>query len=92
MCKKASRHLNVLKRIGINLCRFGKLNIYITHSSCQIIIIALSSGNTKKIEKIQERLFRIIYQDFKFGYDTFLVNLDNLHKSQTTESNSTRGF
>ena len=28
VCKKASRQLNVLKRIGRNLCRLGKLNVY----------------------------------------------------------------
>ena len=27
VCKKASRQLNVLKRIGRNLCRLGKLNV-----------------------------------------------------------------
>ena len=42
--KKASRQLNVLKRIRRNLCRLGKLNIYIIHLSCQILTIALSSG------------------------------------------------
>ena len=28
ICKKASRQLNVLKRIGKHLCKLGKLNIY----------------------------------------------------------------
>ena len=28
VCKKASRQLNVLKRIGGNLCKLGKLNVY----------------------------------------------------------------
>ena len=28
ICKKASRQLNVLKRIGKYLCRLGKLSIY----------------------------------------------------------------
>ena len=28
VCKKASRQFNVLKRIGRNLCRQGKLNVY----------------------------------------------------------------
>ena len=27
-CKKASRQLGILKRIGKNLCKLGKLNIY----------------------------------------------------------------
>ena len=28
VCKKASRQLNASKRIGRNLCRVGKLNVY----------------------------------------------------------------
>ena len=28
ICKKASRQLEILKRIGNNLCKLGKLNIY----------------------------------------------------------------
>ena len=28
VCKKASRQLNVLKRIGGNSCKLGKLNVY----------------------------------------------------------------
>ena len=31
ICRKSSRQLNVLKRIGKYLNRFGKLTIYITH-------------------------------------------------------------
>ena len=38
VCKKASRQLNVLKRIGRNLCRLGKLNIYYSFimSTCHV--------------------------------------------------------
>ena len=43
VCKKASRQLNVLKRIGRNLCSLGNL-MYIILSLCQISTIALSSG------------------------------------------------
>ena len=31
VCKKASRQLNVLKRIGGNLCKLGKLNVYYSY-------------------------------------------------------------
>ena len=30
VCKKASRQLNVLKRIGGHLCKLGKLNVYLS--------------------------------------------------------------
>ena len=44
ICKKASRQLNVLKRIGkyMIMCILGKLNIYFIYSSCLISITVLS--------------------------------------------------
>ena len=69
ICKKASKQLNVLKRIGKHLCRLGKLNIY--HSFilsnfdyCPLTWHFCGEVNTKKIEKIQERALRFIYSDY----------------------------
>ena len=77
MCKKASRQLNVLKRIGRNLCRLGKLNIYYlfimsNFNYCPLVWHFCGEDNTKKIEKIQERALRFIYQDYNSSYDTLL--------------------
>jgi hypothetical protein len=77
ICKKASRQLNVLKRFGNKLCRLGKLNIY--HSFilsnfnyCPLTWHFCGEQNTRKLEKIQERALRFIYNDHASNYDSLL--------------------
>ena len=75
--KKASGQLNVLKRIGRNLCRLGKLNVYYSFimsnfNCCPLVLHFCGKVNTKKIEKIQERALRFIYQDYNSSYDALL--------------------
>ena len=60
ICKKASRQLNVLKRIGKYLCKLSKLSIY--HSFilsnlnyCPLAWHFCNEQNTRKLENIQER-------------------------------------
>ena len=77
VCKKASRQLNVLKRIGRNLCRLGKLNVYYSFimsnfNYCPLVRHCCGEVNTKKIEKIQERALTFIYQDYNSSYDILL--------------------
>ena len=65
VCKKASHQLNVLKRIGGNLCKLGKLNVYYSYimskfNYCPLTWHFCGEKNTKKIEKIQERALRFI--------------------------------
>ena len=55
ICRKASRQLNVLKRMGKYLNRLGKLTIYMHHSFilsnfiyCPVICHFCSEANTKK--------------------------------------------
>ena len=77
VCKKASRQLNVLKRIGRNLCRLRKLNIYYSFimsnfNYCPLVWHFCGEVNIKKIEEIQERALRFIYQDYNSSYDTLL--------------------
>ena len=74
VCKRASRQPNVLKTIGRNLCRLGKLNVYYSFimsnfNSCPLVWHFCGEVNTKKIEKIQERALRSIYQDYSSSYD-----------------------
>ena len=78
ICKKASKQLNVLKRIGKHLCRLGKLNIY--HSFilsnfnyCPLTWHFCGEVNTKKIEKIQERALRFNYSDYSSSYESLLI-------------------
>lgn len=78
ICKKASKQLGVLKRIGKNLCKLGKLNIYHSFilsnfSYCPLTWHFCGEANTKKLEKIQERALRFIYNDYVSDYDTLLA-------------------
>ncbi|CAM1330052.1 Uncharacterised protein r2_g3912 [Pycnogonum litorale] len=77
MCQKASRQLNVLKRIGKYLNRLGKLTIY--HSFilsnfnyCPVTWHFCSEQNSKKMEKIQERALKFIYDDCDSSYESLL--------------------
>ena len=77
MCRKAARQLNVLKRIGHNLNRLSKLTIYYSFimsnfSFCPLTWHFCSEANTTKIEKIQERALRFIYNDKNSSYEKLL--------------------
>ena len=78
ICKKSSRQLNALKRIGKHLNRLGKLTIY--HSFilsnfnfCPLVWHFCGEVNTKKLEKIQERALRFIYDDHQSTYNALLI-------------------
>ena len=69
MCKKAARQLAVLKRIGHLLTIKGKLAIFNSFiesnfNYCPLIWHFCSQTNTKKVEKIQERALRFIYNNY----------------------------
>ena len=77
ICKKAARQLNVLKRIGQYLNKLAKMNIYHSFimsnlSYCPLTWHFCSERNTNKIEKLQERALRFIYDDNTSSYDTLL--------------------
>ena len=77
MCRKAARQLNVLKRIGHHLNRLSKLTIYYSFimsnfSFCPLTWHFCSEANTAKIEKIQERALRFIYNDKNSSYEKLL--------------------
>ena len=74
ICKKASRQLNVLKRIGTHLTKLGKLTIYYSFimsnfNYCPLVWHFCGETNTKKIEKIQERALRFIYNEYTSSYE-----------------------
>jgi hypothetical protein len=78
ICRKASRQLNVLKRMGKYLNRLGKLTIY--HSFilsnfnyCPVIWHFCSEANTKKMGKIQERALKFIYNENHSTYEELLA-------------------
>ena len=77
ICKKASRQLNVLKRIGTHLTKLGKLTIYYffimsNFNYCPLVWHFCGETNTKKIEKIQERALRFIYNEYTSRYEDLL--------------------
>ena len=86
LCRKASQQLAVLKRIGKHLCHLSKLTIFHTFilshfNFCPLAWHFCNSGNTKKLEKVQERALRFIYSDYISDYNTLLekAHVSSLH-------------
>jgi hypothetical protein len=83
ICRKASRQLNVLKRMGKYLNRLGKLTIYCSFILSNInywpvICHFCSEANTKKMEKIHEsaaRALTYIYNENHSTYEELLAKL-----------------
>jgi hypothetical protein len=77
ICKKASRQLNILKRIGKYLNRLGRLTAYCSFilsnfNYCTVTWHNCSENNSLKMEKIQERALRFIYDDYNISYENLL--------------------
>ena len=78
ICKKAAQQLNVLKRIGSVLTRANKITIFYSFilsnfNFCPLVWHFCSKKNTRKIEKIQERALRFIYEDLESSYESLLL-------------------
>ena len=77
ICRKASQQLNVLKRIGCFLSKLNKLTIFHTFilsnfNFCPLAWHFCNKSNTSKLEKIQARALRFIYEDYGSTYDELL--------------------
>ena len=77
LCRKAAQQINIMKRLGKHLNRLNRLTIF--HSFmlsnfnfCPLSWHFCSEGNTKKIEKVQERALRFVYDDFVPTYEELL--------------------
>ena len=75
-----------MKRIGKNLCRLSRLTIFHSFilsnlSFCPLTWHFCGKSNTDKIEKIQERALRFVYDDYCSSYDQLLskANLPSLY-------------
>ena len=86
ICRKASQQLNILKRLGIFLNKLTKLTIFHTFilsnfNFCPLAWHFCSETNSKKIEKVQERALRFVYEDFSSSYEQLLekVGMPSLH-------------
>lgn len=86
ICRKASKQLAVLKRIGRFLKKQGKMVIYNSFiasnfSYCPLAWHFCSSSSTNKLEKVQERALRFINNDFTSSLPDLLkqTNTQPLH-------------
>ena len=86
ICRKASKQLAVLKRLGRFLTKQGKLTIYNSFimsnfNYCPVAWYYCSMTSTRNMEKIQERALRFINDDFVLPLSDLLVsnNTDFLH-------------
>ena len=77
ICIKAGRQLNVLKRLSSQLSTENKLCIFrcfvLSHFNyCPIIWHFCSKQNTIKLERLQERGLRFVYNDYVSSYTDLL--------------------
>ena len=77
MCMKAARQLNVLQRISkfLNLeCRLLAYKSFIrsNFNYCPVIWHYCSKTNTEKLEKLQFRALKIVFNDYKSCYEDLL--------------------
>ena len=86
ICKKAAQQLNVMRRIGHNLSLLNRLTIFHTlvlsnFNFCPLAWHFCTESNTKKMEKLQERGLRFVYNDFFTSYEDLLTKakLSTLH-------------
>ncbi len=98
LCKNAARQLNILYRFkGISDLK-EREKIYHTFilsnfNYSPIVWQFCGKVNTKKIEKIQERALRFMFNDKKSSYSSLLEKMWLQHSSYKTYKNySNRGF
>ena len=77
ICRTSARQLAVLKRLGHLLTLKGKLAIYKSFIECNFNYCPLiwhfcSQANTNKLEKIQERAIRFIYNNYSSSLSDLL--------------------
>ena len=77
VCRKASQQLNILKRLGRYLDRLSKLTIFHTFilsnfNFCPLAWHFCTDKNSKKLEKVQERALRFVYDDYTSSYINLL--------------------
>jgi hypothetical protein len=77
LCKKASRQLNAFKRISNNLSIIEREMIYNSFivsvfNYCPLIWHFCKKSDHRKVEKINERALRVVYNDYNKTYDELL--------------------
>ena len=82
LCKKASRQLGVLKRIGRFLTKQGRMIIYKSFilsnfNYCPIVWHFCSKRSSQKMERIQERALRFVLDDYESSFTDLLCFTDS---------------
>ena len=78
LCKKAAAQLNVLKRLK-SFIGFAEREVlvqsfvYSNFNYCPLVWYFSSSKSLQKLERIQERALRFLYNDHKSSYDDLLI-------------------
>ena len=90
ICKKAARQINVLLRLSNVLNQETKILIYKSFiysnfNYCHLVWHFCSKASTDKLEKLQFRAVRLVFNDFTSSYDDDLLtkaNMPTLHISR----------
>ena len=89
ICKKAARQINVLLRLSKFLSTETKVLIYKSFirsnfNYCPLVWHFCSKTSSKKMEKLQYRALRLVFNDFVSSYESLLdrVNMPTLHISR----------
>lgn len=80
VCKRASRQANALGRIAKHLTIEGRKAIYhafimSNFNFCPLVWHFCSKMNTKKLEKVNYRALRFVFQDFNVSYEELLLKM-----------------
>ena len=84
ICKKAARQINVLLRLSKSLTIETKILIYksfirSSFNFCPLVWHFCSKTSSAKMEKLQYRALRLVFNDFDSSYETLLEELTCLH-------------
>ena len=89
ICKKAARQIDVLLRLSKFLTIETKILIYksfikSSFNFCPLVWHFCSKSSSAKMEKLQYRALRLVFNDFDSSYETLLerVNMPTLHISR----------
>ncbi len=89
LCTKAGRNLNALKRVARSLPTRVRLQLYKTYISCHFNFCPLvwhfcSASDTNKLEALQFRALRFVFDDYESAYSTLLnrANMPTLELSR----------
>ena len=79
LCNRASHQINALKRISRYLDIDGRLRIYqafikSNFTYCPVSWIFCGKRNSDKLEKLQERALRVVYNEYSMPYRDLLLH------------------